>query len=467
MQPRDGILLYNPISNEGHLDSWHVLFIEAFLNAGWAVLAMTSDLTGLQHKLTQKGLLDHQALNLYSISSETIATEAQHSGLFKRLKKIAKWLETKSNLKLGQGLRKLKGVFQSTEEREHTALALKYLDPQLFSDQVNQVLGQHSKQVSVVFNMHVDAYMPSSSAWQQFGFASPIPWMSLCITPDQLLTLQADINTLAPYYSKADYRGTCFLNEALLDRYRVRWPDKQFEYLPDITETALPAQPTPLAAQIKQRAAGRQIVFMGGSIGKQKNLAQWVKLIQQADAAQWYFVQLGRLNHNNLTTEDSAALATLQTTAPQNLYSHDAYLPDELAFNDVISVADVIFAVYKDFYRSSNMLSKAAYFEKPILVASNCLMGTRVTQYGIGLAVAADDSQAIHQGLVDLVQLKNLAANFAAYRQDFNQHALQHKLVGFVRACLVDWPPTRSSLATPPSAAITPSSAQPPLERTH
>ena len=87
MQPRDCILLYNPISNEGHLDSWHVLFIEAFLNAGWAVLAMTSDLTGLQHKLTQKGLLGHQALNLYSISTETIATEAQHSGLFKRLKK--------------------------------------------------------------------------------------------------------------------------------------------------------------------------------------------------------------------------------------------------------------------------------------------------------------------------------------------------------------------------------------------
>jgi hypothetical protein len=291
--------------------------------------------------------------------------------------------------------------------------------------------------------------------------------MSLCITPDQLLTLQADINSVAPYYSKANYRGTCFLDEALLDRYRARWPDKQFEYLPDITETALPMQQTPLAEQIKQRAAGRQIVFMGGSIGKQKNLAQWVKLIQQADAAQWYFVQIGRLNHNNLTTEDSTALATLQVTAPQNLYSHDAYLPDELAFNDVISVADVIFAVYKDFYRSSNMLSKAAYFEKPILVASNCVMGTRVTQYGIGLAVAADDSAAIHQGLVALLQLKNLAANFAAYRQDFNQYALQHKLVGFVGACLVDWPPTRSSLATPPSAAITVSSAQPPLERTH
>jgi hypothetical protein len=467
MPTRDCILLYNPISNEGHLDSWHVLFIEAFLNAGWAVLAMTSDLAGLQSKLMQKGLADHQSLSLYNISSDNAASKSQTSSLIKQAKKIAIWLEAKTEIKLGQWLRNLKGAFQATEKREQAALALKHLDPQLFCDQVNQVLSQHSNKVTVVFNMYVDAYMPTPNAWQQFGFVSSTPWMSLCITPDQLLILQGDVNTLAPYYSMADYRGTCFLDEALLERYQVRWPDKQFEYLPDITETALPPQPTLLAEQIKQQAAGRKIVFMGGSIGKQKNLAQWVTLIQQADSAQWYFVQIGRLNINNLTTEDRTALASLQATAPKNLYSHDGYLSDELAFNDVIAVADVIFAVYKDFYRSSNMLSKAAYFEKPILVASNCLMGMRVTKYGIGLAVAPNDSQAICQGLNDLLHLPNLATHFAAYRQDFNQQALQNKLVGFVRTCLEQWPPTMASSAISASVQTAPSSATSPLERTH
>jgi hypothetical protein len=467
MPMRDCILLYNPISNEGHLDSWHVLFIEAFLNAGWAVLAMTSDLVGLQRKLTQKGLVDHQSLSLYSISSENAASKGQESSPINQAKKIVTWLEAKTNVKLASWLRKIKGAFQTTKKREQAALALKHLDPQLFCDQVNQVLSQHPNKVTVVFNMYVDAYMPTPSVWQQFAFVSPTPWMSLCITPDQLLPLQGDVNTLAPYYSMAAYRGTCFLDEALLERYRARWPDKKFEYLPDITETALPTQPTPLAAQIKQQAAGRKIVFMGGSIGKQKNLAQWVKLIQQADSAQWYFVQIGRLNINNLTSEDIAALASLRVIAPKNLYSHDGYLSDELAFNDIIAVADVIFAVYKDFYRSSNMLSKAAYFEKPILVASNCLMGARVTKYGIGLAVAPNDSQAIYQGLIDLLQLQNLATHFAAYRQDFNQQALQTKLIGFVRTCLEQWPSTTAASAISGSAATAPSSVTPPLERTH
>jgi glycosyltransferase involved in cell wall biosynthesis len=82
------------------------------------------------------------------------------------------------------------------------------------------------------------------------------------------------------------------------------------------------------------------------------------------------------------------------------------------------------------------MLSKAAYFEKPILVADQCLMGDRVKRYGIGLGVPADDTQAIHQGLTALVELQNLSANFSVYRQDFNQDVLQKRLISFVEGCL-------------------------------
>jgi hypothetical protein len=94
-------------------------------------------------------------------------------------------------------------------------------------------------------------------------------------------------------------------------------------------------------------------------------------------------------------------------------------------------------------------------------------MGARVTKYGIGLAVAPNDSQAIYQGLIDLVQLQNLATHFATYRQDFNQQALQNKLIGFVRTCVEQWPPTMASSAISASAATAPSLATQPLERTH
>jgi hypothetical protein len=436
MSPRPCIILYNPISNEGHLDSWHALFVDAFLTAGWAVIAMTSDLSALKKQLDQKGLEGHPALSLRSTTGEKTATST-HAGIpVNILRNTAKRLEAFLPFNLSQLLRQAKGLLQSRDKRELAALAAKYLNPQLFCEQVNEVLTQQSKQVSAVFNMYVDAYMPIPSAWQNFTLAFSTPWASLSITPSPLEVVN-EASTLPPYYFLQGYRGTCFLDESPLKRYQAQWPDKQFEYLPDITETSLPAQPSALAQSIKQLAAGRKIVFMGGSIGKQKNLVEWIRLIQRADSSKWFFVQIGRINTNNLTSEDKKALVDIKAATPKNLFIQETYVADESVFNEIITLADVIFAVYKDFYRSSNMLSKAAYFEKPILVAHQCLMGERVARYGIGLAVAPNDSDAIHQALVAAPQLPKQSEHFAAYRKDFNQQALQNKLISFVHACLL------------------------------
>lgn len=440
MPQRECIVLYNPISNEGHLDSWHVLFIEAFLRADWVVIAWTADRKGLQDKLEKKGLLGHQALTLFGTDAQADQPEQTQHALRQSLKKHTRLPSGFLRIKLGRVFRLIQAMWQSPEQRAQRLLALKYIDPKSFCADINSILAQTNAHVSAIFNMYIDAYVPVSSAWQQFGFSAPIPWMSLCITPADIANPSGsqaqDIHPSLPYYAMSDYRGTCLLEEALLEPYQARWPNKQFAYLPDVTETGLPAHPTALATEIKKLAAGRKIVFMGGSIGKQKNIARWLELIQQADSLKWYFVQCGRINKNNLTTADANALAVIQSCSPNNMYMYTDYIADELAFNEIISVADFIFAVYTKFYRSSNMLSKAAYFEKPILVANQCLMGDRVTKYGIGLAVPADDTQAIHQGLIDLAELQNLCAGFSVYRQDFNQDVLQKRLICFVEGCL-------------------------------
>jgi hypothetical protein len=112
------------------------------------------------------------------------------------------------------------------------------------------------------------------------------------------------------------------------------------------------------------------------------------------------------------------------------------YLPDETSFNSIIATANVIFAVYRDFYRSSNMLAKAAYFEKPILVADRCLMGERVTQYGIGHAVPADSLAAIQAGLKAVLSIQDLPAKCASYRAAFNRTEFSRRLTAFATSCL-------------------------------
>jgi hypothetical protein len=392
------ILLYNPISNEGHLDSWHVLFIDLILKSGFGVIAVSDDPEGLRLKLKHKGI--HESENLIVLDALDRGAGAQS---------MPSKLWNKCNV-----------LFNRLMFRKRKTS----LDPTLFFDRVNQLSDMYPGQIRLVFNMYVDAYPSEPQYWKNLNFLNSLPWVGLCITPSAHPT--------EGYYSQGSYKGTCLLDEDVCKRFQQEMPKRIFEFLPDITETTLPKQRSPLANEILALAAGRKIVFMGGSIGKQKNLARWYALIEMCNQEQWFFIQMGRINKNNLTPEDQIALANVQKNLPENLFIYPEYVKDEREFNEIISISDVIFAVYRDFARSSNMLSKSAYFEKPILVAENCLMGQRVSHYKIGLAVDADETSSIYSGLISLLEHDGIKDNFAAYRNDFSEVAVQNKLSTFI-----------------------------------
>ena len=205
---------------------------------------------------------------------------------------------------------------------------------------------------------------------------------------------------------------------------------------PGLTETALPETPNALALEIRCRAAGRKIVFLGGSIGGQKNLARWFEVIARAGSARWFFVQVGEIHRGTLTVEDLAALERAQAATPENLLLHEGYLPDDRAFNEVIATCDVIFAVYRDFRISSNMLGKAAHFYKPILVSDRYLIGERVRQYGIGSAVTEDDADAMLAGMEVITARPVPEKNFDLYCQHFSSDELATRLQNMLVNCL-------------------------------
>jgi glycosyltransferase involved in cell wall biosynthesis len=176
---------------------------------------------------------------------------------------------------------------------------------------------------------------------------------------------------------------------------------------------------------------------MGGTIGGNKNLACWYQLIQQADAQAFYFVQIGEMFEDTLTSEDVHELAKIKIQCPENLYIKLEYLLDEAMFNEVIQASDIIFAVYRNFKISSNMPGKAAAFRKPILVADGYLMGERVSQYGIGLTVPEHDVDAMLSAMTALAQTSESMENqFEFYRRDFSLQALGQHLITFLKKCM-------------------------------
>jgi hypothetical protein len=397
------VVLQNPISNEGHLDSWHVLLIHLLREAGFKIIALTSDSPGLLAKLKDFPT---------NIANDVIVLSVPQDGVFK-----------KSALRLVNGLQSFVSRLSGAPRRKVT-----HFSPAKLQEELNWVLRQYPGQIQTVFSLYIDAYAPEPTPWRSFRLREQIPLFGLCITPDVAQT--------EGYYACATYAGTCFLDEDAVKSYRLHYPDKHFEYLPDITDTRVREDFLTTNQQVREiqsRARGRKIVFMGGSIGKQKNLVVWHDVVRASSPQEWFFVQIGRINRNNLTLADEASLKRISANTPENLYVYDDYLADERQFNEIIASSDVIFAVYRDFTRSSNMLSKAAWFRKPVLVSQEGLMGERVSRFKIGSTVIADDVNSIISGLNSVVRTPGLDRYFEGYRQIFSHESMQTTLVNFLQ----------------------------------
>ena len=405
---RPCVLVYNPLAAHGHLDSWNEMFIGLLLEAGWRVLSLTPDGRQLSERLDVKGIAGRDRLQILTWRDDVRPHIVERIWL--RLRRMIGHCARRA------GLRKKRPVMPDPEAS--------YLEPREFAQRVRAAIGEAQWSPDFVFNMYMDLYRTDVERWSKFDKSFKWPWGGIRFVPHPAPT--------EGYYQIASCAGMCLLDEAVSARYQKLLPAKAFACLPDITDARLPDEPTRLVGEIVRRAAGRKVVFLGGTIGGNKNLARWIELIALSDPEKWFFLQIGEINFNALTQADAHALAILEATPPENLLVHPEYLPDERGFNDVIRVSDIVFAVYRNFKISSNMLGKAAAFRKPIIVADNYLMGRRVTRYGIGRAVPENDSRQMLAAATDLVSNPIPVENFAAYLTDFSVDKMREALLAFL-----------------------------------
>jgi hypothetical protein len=408
------ILLYNPISGHGHLDSWNALFVEFLLQAGYRVASLGPGENELYSRLERKQLAQHPNLQILQWRApQRSLTQRIRSRLVRQFKQVLS-----------------KGLVGQAEADKLKTLEASYLQPEEFAERVADATRQLGHKPQLVFNMYMDLYRNDLNGWRPFSESQRIPWAGIRFVPSTVPPSEA-------YYQLPTLKGMCFLDEQILKDYLVAVPQKCFEYLPDVTNADLPPNPSDFALEIKRRAAGRKIVFMGGTIGSNKNLSQWFKVIALANPTEWFFVQLGEVHEQNLSQDDLTSYRNAIENKPEHLLIHAEYLPDERVFNEVIALSDVLFAVYRKFSLSSNMPGKAAAFDKPLLVAQGYLMAARVNKYQLGLAVQEDDADQMLKALTDLVQPQaqravGRAEHFAAYRKDFSHEALKVKFYGFL-----------------------------------
>lgn len=203
----------------------------------------------------------------------------------------------------------------------------------------------------------------------------------------------------------------------------IPFPDPQDDTAPD--RSFAPA----IAA--KQAAAGRPIIGVVGSLAQRKGVAALAQVAHRCAERGWFFLFAGHLVRNTFSKAELHVIDELIASEPKHCYFYLKHIPDQAQFNALIAACDIVYAAYENFLPSSGLLTKAALFDKPVIVSKGYCMAERVQRFGMGATMyqgnVAQCIEAI-EFLTDPVRRQAIALDFAGYRNEHSPEQLKRVL---------------------------------------
>ncbi|HEY4800106.1 MAG TPA: hypothetical protein VII99_13585 [Bacteroidia bacterium] len=207
----------------------------------------------------------------------------------------------------------------------------------------------------------------------------------------------------------------CLLDET----YDLTFTVKHKYMIPDVTDEQDPNPLSELAATVLIKAKGRRIISLLGSLEKRKGIIPYLDVIQSADADKYFFLLAGKLDIT-FSKEELDRLENVRRNL-ENCYCIFDGIPTEVDFNSLVKISDILYLVYIEFFHSSNLLTKASLFRKPVIVAKGYCMGKRVEHYNTGIAIANCNAEEIKYALDNFDSIFNPSK--AQYSKYFSLHS--------------------------------------------
>lgn len=216
-------------------------------------------------------------------------------------------------------------------------------------------------------------------------------------------------------------RGVALLDEGVADLLRARLTDKPVVVFPDVADASPPDHDYPLLHDIVSKARGRRIISIIGGLARRKGMFTLLEAASQMQQDDCFFLFAGV---PSLTAEEETTLSEIIADSPENCFFHLGFIPGEAQFNALVEVSDVLYAAYENFPHSSNLLTKAALFEKPVIVSTGNCMGERVAALRIGESIAGGNIAECIAAIRRLLTAHNAEWNFAGFRKLHSEERL-------------------------------------------
>lgn len=156
--------------------------------------------------------------------------------------------------------------------------------------------------------------------------------------------------------------------------------------VPEFSVSTLPLVEPAIVKELRERAAGRRICSLVGSLEGRKGVRAFLRAAAVAPEDEWFFVMAGKVAWDTLDPESRETLERLTSGTDGRAFLADGWLDDE-TLNTIVAASGLLHAFYERWPYSSNMLCKAAAFRVPVIVADQGYLGRETLRHGLGFIV--------------------------------------------------------------------------------
>ncbi len=310
---------------------------------------------------------------------------------------------------------------------------------------INQAVTQLKLKPDLVFFPWLDSYMGRNITHHIVDWVFPFKWSGIYFQPRHLRQVRSlsglRRGPLNPHdvLNSPNCQSVAILDEGVAAQLQASIADKLVITFPDFADDSQPDITFQPVEKIREKAGDRKIIGLIGTLQKRKGLLPFLEIAQSNRLSDCFFVFAGKLSKGDFTPQELERIYQYIETDPPNCFFYLERIPDEPQFNALIAAFDILFAVY-DYPHSSNILTKAALFEKYVIANNNFCIGERVSRYKLGVTVqpnaTGEIAQAIEMVCDRLDQgTDTFAPQFNAYRSLHSLERLKQQMQHLLTYC--------------------------------
>jgi glycosyltransferase involved in cell wall biosynthesis len=288
----------------------------------------------------------------------------------------------------------------------------------------------------LVFLAWLDSYLGRNLVSPIIDWIFPYPWTGLYFAPRHLrrgqsypLLRHSFLDPCAILHS-SNCTSVAVLDEGIAKQIeqQIRKPTIVF---PDFTDAETsPKLDSAILPAILEQARGRKIIGLLGVLAKRKGVLTLIEIAQRSIDRNHFFIFIGQLDRISFSEQELLRLTSFIASNPDNCYFHLERVASEAEFNAAIEICNILFAAYDEFPHSSNLLTKAAIYKKPIIVNEEGCMGERVRNYRLGATVSDRDIEQHLQAIDYLLDRHN---SFTELQPKFDEYRELHSIFNLRR----------------------------------